>query len=307
MRGDNKSKKESMWEILVEFWLRVRLALLELQHTVKQELPKILPITIVAILILGVASISAYMTETPIHFEQLSVHLAIELLGAVLLFVLLERDIERALELKISKIRDYDRFPIDDFIQMMPTVNIIRIQDFSLVTLLGSENGYYRKPFLDALRQALGRKNIKVEILIARPNSDEAKARANVLAETAHAIHADIVDATETLLSFVTEVRSRVPNASVVGDKRNGEGQLQVRFYDGHPGFAFYQAGKAAYVAFYTGGGRTMQKCQLLIPMKSTFGGYLSDNFEKLSAAANSQWTDSEAKQWLNEFRGARS
>lgn len=303
MSRDNKSKEESTWKILLEFFRRVRLAILELQHTVKQELPKILPITIVAILILAVASIAAYMTGTPIHVEQLSVHLAIELLGAVLLFILLERDIEHALELKISKIRDFKRFPIDDFIEMIPTVNIIRIQDFSLVTLLGSENGHYRKPFLDALRKALRRKDIKVEILLARSNSHEAKARAGVLAQTADTIRTDIVDATETLLSFVNEVRGRVENASAVGEKRNGDGQLQVRFYDGHPGFAFYQVGKSAYVTFYTGGGRTMQKCQLLIPMKSTFGGYLSDNFEKLSASANGEWTDTEVKQWLNEFK----
>jgi hypothetical protein len=287
----NAQQAKPIPEWLLHIFYELRSTFLEIGQSIKNGIGRILLLGV----IIAIASYIYADAEADSTVEKLSLHFIVELSGAIIVFILLERTVQHVMK---KRIHDFDDFPIGEFIEKMAYVNKIRIQDYNLVTLLRSDHGQHRQKFETALEKSISRNGVRVEILLAQPNSYEAKARARTLAKTFGVIYADISDATGSLLTFIDRVKRNVPSAF----PENGEARLQLRFFEGRPEFAFYQVGERAYVTFYSETRKSMDSSQLSIPIRSSFGDFLSSTVNKMWDSANHEWTDDTVRDWIKDF-----
>lgn len=231
--------------------------------------------------------------------EKAWLHIGTELFGAVVVFVLLERNIERVAKLSRSQTQEVGRFPVQQFIDEIRGAKVVRIQDFSLLTLMGEIEPQHRGKFLSALLEAIQIDDVTIEILIARPNSVEAKTRAKTLTTffgSEQNTFDSLAASVNKLLNFLDQSLVDPARASLLS-------RIHLHFLDGHPSFSFYQVGDWAYVAFYSERGPNLSENQLRIPITSDAGKFFQRTFNAQFQSANYQWTNADVAGWIADLR----
>ena len=216
-------------------------------------------------------------------------HFSIELFGAIIVFLLLEKNIERVLELQKSKIKEVDQFPIEDFVKKIRSSKRIRMLDFSLISLIFRDEEKYRNEFLSALVFAINR-GASVQILLVRPCADASLKRGIELSSTI---------GRRELMHFVDTSFRKIVETAMDNEK------IELKFLDGHPRCAFYQADGVIHLGFHSRKSLSASEPHLQIDADSEAGIFFEGIFDELWVGApdDIKIDNGLMGQWLEGFK----
>lgn len=195
--------------------------------------------------------------------------LAVELIGAAVVFFILENKIGR---LAWSKLEEYPNLPVKTFIQQISkSKDKVRILDIWLATLTKDE---FSDSFRDALVSAVNN-NATVQILIIEPDGEAAQQRARELSKALE----DALDIQNLIQDKFDDLKllRRVVNRRT----ELSENRIEIRTYNVLPSIAMYQSDNILYWSFFPLDGISTRKLQLKLPVKTPLGRYLTNKFDE--------------------------
>jgi hypothetical protein len=199
-------------------------------------------------------------------------HIALELIGALFIFVFLEHGIKRIGELSAHGLVEKNSLPIDDVIGAIQcATKLIRIQDTymkMLVTNLDNRHKLER-----ALTTAL-LTGSRVEILLLNPASRMAQQRASELRPDAPK---ELIGEIEQCLKLISGVRDNVLISSGIDPSR-----FSIKLYESAPSVALHQADDRIYWSFYPPTTLSSSGLQLLIMRRGLLSEFLEKRFESV-------------------------
>lgn len=193
--------------------------------------------------------------------------LAVEILGAILFFVLLDYGIERIGELNLFGIREYPHLPAFEFMEAAAgkAKRVVRILD--TWSYLTNDPDYWPR-FREAVQEALGR-GVRVEMLLVKPGSAGARKR------------------TEELLGLVdvgTELALCIKRAVTLTRDAESAGwgdRLSVRLYSSDAVVTMHMWDEDAYWSFYPPRDRADTNPHLMVSLRTQLGIFLGGEFDK--------------------------
>ncbi len=193
--------------------------------------------------------------------------LAVEILGAILFFVLLDYGIQRINELNLFGIREYPQLPAFDFMDAVAEKSKRAVRILDTWSYLTNEPDYWPR-FRGAVLEAV-RRGVKVEMLLSRPGSPGAQKRAEELS--------GIVDVPAELELCVRRVAGLVEEADATG----GNGRLAVRLYSSDATVTMHMWDVDAYWSFFPPRDRADTNPHLMVSLRTQLGTFLGGEFEK--------------------------
>lgn len=210
-------------------------------------------------------------------FPDIIIGLAIEILGAIIFFSILEHGIERIGELSLFRIREYPHLPAFEFIEAVNSKATQQVKILDTWTYLTNED-IYRNDFSTAIKQSLKR-GVHVKILLIRPGTDGASSRAQEL-EGIVDVNSELNICIGRMTALQIEVQSEVLSPSKSNDN------LEIRLYDSDPSITMHQWDSEAYWSFFPPRDRADKNPHLKVSVNTQLGSFLAGEFEK-------RWNDS--------------
>ena len=245
------------------------------KETIKREKYRLGFLILLAILISLIYTFYANSDKLKEKWADTLLHIVPEIIGAILIFLLLDAGIEKVKKLTTSGIQEEENLPMDKFIEGIRVSRNIKILDISPVVLLSNE---HRTNFKEALEYALGsKKNVDVKILIAHPDSNGMQQRIQEIGENTDRNYSKEMNATLIHLKRIHE------DFSLLKKNQNLRNAIpEIFLYHSLPPFALYQLDETAYFSFYPKNNNSTQDIQLVVPVTSQLGKYLNDKFDEL-------------------------
>jgi hypothetical protein len=214
-------------------------------------------LVITSIIAVGAAAFGIAMWLLPIgNLGGWLLNLSADMLGAVVIFMALERGIR-----SINSINVVPALPVGRFIEEVRTQGkVVRILE-TWTNLVNDDASYGR--FAEAVREAL-QNDATVQVLIVHPASSAAAQRVQQLAGT-----------TDGAREIATTVRRFYAMLSL------GTG-LEVRLYNALPSITIHQVNRIAYVSLFPISRLSSQQDLLEVEMFSRFGLFIEQSFDEL-------------------------
>jgi hypothetical protein len=193
--------------------------------------------------------------------------LAVEILGAILFFVLLDYGIQRIGELNLFGIREYPQLPALDFMEAVAekAKRVVRVLD--TWSYLINDPDYWPR-FREAVLEALDR-GVEVEMLLIRPGSPGAQKRAEELS--------GVIDVEGEVELCVQRVATLAQDAESV----TRTGRLSVRLYSSDAIVTMHMWDEDAYWSFFPPRDRADTNPQLMVSLRTQLGTFLGGEFDK--------------------------
>jgi hypothetical protein len=214
-------------------------------------------LVITTIVAVGAAAFAIAMWLLPIgNLGGWLLNLSADMLGAVVIFMALERGIR-----SINSINVVPALPVGRFLQEVRTQGkIVRILE-TWTNLVNDDANYIL--FVEAVGEAL-QNNATVQVLIVHPGSSAAGQRVQQLAGT-----------TDGAREIATTVRRFYAMLALAPG-------LEVRLYDALPSITVHQCNRIAYVSLFPISKLSSQHDLLEVEMFSRFGLFIEQSFDEL-------------------------
>ena len=223
-------------------------------------------------------------------FGDVLLGFAIEMGGAVVVFLILEQGIEKIRRLSIFEVGEQPELPIAKFIEdVRKASDQVRILD-TWTCLINEDE--YRKDFEPALKEAI-RNGAKVEILLIEPDSEGARQRAAELGGSGIDVIEEIRRCLRRFGRLQQEVEEEITNS---GD---GQKHLEIKLYNASPSIYLHWCDDQTYWSFFSVNKRADKTPQLEVPISAQLGRYLAHRFDEL-------WEDDDTRpldQYLQSVR----
>jgi hypothetical protein len=227
---------------------------------------------IVLVLAIVVAILLAVSSSLPDYGKNLSLNLAADLIGTIVVLFLIAPFIERA-ELRRDSV--LERFDHRAFIRQVADARR-RIMILEMWTDL--LQGGYQLPFLDAMRAALDQ-NVEVRILLLDPDARAAEQRADDLLR-----RTNVVDNILDNLLALREFRNALP----VPLRR----RIEVRVYSALPPVQMYRVDDHIVVSFYPVNITSWNAAQYQTNPRAQLGTFVGTKFDELWEAPSTRTLD---------------
>lgn len=224
----------------------------ELRETFREQWPTICGILLFAVVFFGV---SIWLLPNG-NVGAFLLNLSADMVGAVVIFIVLERGIR-----SINAINVIPDLPVGRFTDEVRTHSrIVRILE--TWTRLVNDEGTYRR-FLEAVTEAL-HNGASVQVLLIHPASSAARQRAEQFSG-----RLDAIREMETTIRRFYAMRS-------IGRR------LEVRLYNALPSITLYQVNRIAYVSLFPINQISSRHDMLEVEMFSRFGLFIEQSFNEL-------------------------
>jgi hypothetical protein len=240
--------------------------------------------------VFGRILITRKMIEPGSTLDEMFLGFAIEMGGAVIVFLILEQGIERIRRLSIFEVGEQPELPVAKFIEdVRKASDQVRILD-TWTCLINEDE--YRKDFEPALKEAI-RNGAKVEILLIEPDSEGARQRAAELEDSGIDVIEEIRRCLRRFGRLQQEVEEEITNS---GD---GQKHLEIKLYNASPSIYLHWCDDQTYWSFFSVNKRADKTPQLEVPISAHLGRYLAHRFDEL-------WEDDDTRpldQYLQSVR----
>lgn len=193
--------------------------------------------------------------------------LAVEILGAILFFLLLDYGIQRIGELNFFGIREYPQLPAFDFMNAVAQKAKKTVRVLDTWSYLANDPDYW-PPFREAVLEALAR-GVEVEMLFVRPGSSGERKRAEELS--------GVVDVAEELEYCLRRVSTLAGDAESLGLA----GRLSIRLYGSDAVVTMHMWDEDAYWSFFPPRDRADTNPHLMVSLRTQLGTFLGGEFDK--------------------------
>lgn len=229
-------------------------------------------VVIVLFLVLVVAVLLVVSSSLPDYGKNLSLNLAADLIGTIVVLFLIAPLIERAEQRRDSVL---DRFDHRAFIRNVADARR-RIVILEMWTDL--LQGSYQRPFLDALRAAL-EQNVEVRILLLDPDARAAEQRADDLLRKTN-----VVDNILDNLLVLHEFRHALPEPL--------QSKIEIRIYSALPPVQMYRVDDQVIVSFYPANMTSWNAAQYQTNPRAQLGTFVGTKFDELWEAPSTRTLD---------------
>jgi len=218
--------------------------------------------------------------HTPVNSEKPDEHYfftAIEFVGVLITFLILEHGLSKLQELHISGIKEVEHgLPVEEILESIKSASFdIIIMDTYLEKMVVNPSN--RKILEENLHTVLKRNpKIEIKFFLVDPACDEATKRIDeLLPESSYKNHSEFKQAWSDSLVHLDNFRNILKNHKEI---ENLEKHFSIEIQDTRPPFSMYSIDGKAYVSFYRKNSQSTNSLQLCIP-NNTDDGKLMYNF----------------------------